>query len=115
MMELEKQFMEDPEFQQPEETVSPATHAQASATGTMGATSVDAMKASGKLDATASLRGSPTRGQGATSINEKSKKKEGGGAGTQQANAAAAKNKDAPEEVELEQTEESLEYAAFRN
>ena len=81
----------------------------------MGATGTDAIKGTTKLDTTTSLRGSPTRGQGATSINEKSKKKDGAGAGTQQANAAAAKNKDAPEEVELEQTEESLEYAAFRN
>lgn len=80
----------------------------------MGATVADAMKGTAKLETATSLRGSPTR-TGATSITEKSKKKEGAGAATQQANAAAAKNKDAPEEVELEQTEESLEYAAFRN
>ena len=89
--------MEDPEFQLPEET--PAIPS-ALASGTAGFGSAD-QQATAKFGG-ASFRGSPTRGN--ATMADKSKKA-----------AQSTKSKDGPEEIELEQTPESLEYAAFRN
>ena len=99
MTELEKQFMEDPEFQLPEEAPAPVNTGGALATGTIGASET---AGTGKFGGQ-TLRGSPTRGTGPNA--DKGKK----------APATNAKTKDGQEEVELEQTAESLEYAAFRN
>ena len=99
MIDLEKQFMEDPEFQQPDEPL--AQSASATQTGVPGGGET----ATGNKFGSSSLRGSPSRtAQGGP-----------GDKGKGKSTAPLPKGKDGPEEVELEKTAESVEYVAFRN